>query len=341
VTKLTAKLTTKPLKNWMHFSILPGLVILSLLSTVLLSGCATIKLGQSYGKPIQEQVIDEGKSADKVLIINITGLLSDTPKTGLLSTAPSLLDSVMMQLKKAEKDKKIKAVLLKINSPGGGVTVSDILYHELMAFKERTHKKLYVQMMDVAASGGLYIAMAADHIQAHPSTITGSMGVIIINADLSGTMQKVGAKVNVYKTGENKDMGSPFKAASQTDKQVFQGLVDQMATRFYDIVQNKRKLSDSQMAVLKTARVFTGETALQNGLIDSLGYLSDATKNACKLANSKDCKVVTYRFNQNSNATSYSPTMQTNTPDQAWKIVDIPLLDQLKLKSGMYYLYLQ
>ncbi|GAB6069303.1 signal peptide peptidase SppA [Thiomicrorhabdus hydrogeniphila] len=320
---------------------LSSLLVIGLLSSVLLSGCATIKLGQSYDKPIQEQVIEEGKSDDKVLIININGLLSDSPKTGLLSTAPSLLDSVMMQLKKAEKDKNIKAVLLKINSPGGGVTVSDILYHELMAFKERTHKKIYVQMMDVAASGGLYVAMAADHIQAHPSTITGSMGVIIINPDLSGTMQKIGAKVNVYKTGENKDMGSPFKAASQTDKQVFQGLVDQMATRFYDIVQSKRKLSDSQMAVLKTARVFTGKTAVQNGLIDSLGYLSDATKKACKLANSKDCKVVTYRFKQNTNATSYSPTMQANTPDQAWKIVDIPLLDQLKLKSGMYYLYLQ
>ncbi len=320
---------------------LPALVIIGLLSTVLLSGCATIKLGQSYDKPIQEQVIEKGKSDDKVLIININGLLSDSPKTGLLSTAPSLLDSVMMQLKKAEKDKKIKAVLLKINSPGGGVTVSDILYHELMAFKERTHKKIYVQMMDVAASGGLYIAMAADHIQAHPSTITGSVGVIIINADLSGTMKKVGAEVNVYKTGENKDMGSPFRQASESDKQVFQGLVDQMANRFYEIVQTKRKLSDSQMAVLKTARVFTGETAVQTGLIDSLGYLSDATKKACKLADSKDCKVVTYRFTENANATSYSPSMQANSSDQAWKILDIPMLDQLKLKSGMYYLYLQ
>jgi len=191
-----------------------------------------------------------------------------------------------------------------------------------------------------AASGGLYIAMAGDHIQAHPSTITGSVGVIMINADLSGTMQKIGAKVNVYKTGKNKDMGSPFRQASQSDKQVFQGLVEQMATRFYGIVKTKRKLSDSQMAVFKTARVFTGKTAVQKGLIDSLGYLSDATKKACNFADSKDCKIVTYRFNENANATSYSPSMQVNTPDQAWKILDIPMLDQLKLKSGMYYLYL-
>lgn len=318
-----------------------SLVFVSVVISALLSGCATIKLGQSYDKPIKEQVIEEGKSEDKVLMININGILSDSPKTGLLSKGPSVLDSVMMQLKKAEKDNKIKSVLLKINSPGGGVTVSDILYHELMAFKTRTQKKLYVQMMDVAASGGVYIAMAGDHIQAHPSTITGSVGVISMNADLSGTMQKIGASVNVYKTGQNKDMGSPFRAASDSDKTVFQSVVDEMAVRFYDIVKTQRKLSDQQMEVLKTARVFTGQSAISAGLVDTMGYLSDATQDACRLAKAQDCKVVTYRFSENANATPYSPSMLINEGGQSLRLLDLPLLEQMQLKPGMYYLYLQ
>ncbi|MDX1352299.1 MAG: signal peptide peptidase SppA [Thiomicrorhabdus sp.] len=319
---------------------LPGLVILLAFLSVLISGCATIKLGPSYDQPLKEQVLDEGESADKVLIININGILSDSPKRGLLSQKPSVLDLVMMQLKKAEKDNRIRAVLLKINSPGGGVTVSDILYHELLAFKERTNKKLYVQMMDIAASGGVYIAMAADHIQAHPATITGSVGVISMSADLSETMQKIGAKVNIYKTGENKDMGSPFRAASESDKKAFQSLVDEMAERFYQIVQTTRKLSDEQMSALKTARVFTGQSAIQAGLVDSVGYLTDATEKACELAESKACTVVSYRFNENANATRYSPSMQLNDNVQAVKLLDIPLLEQMQLKSGIYYLYI-
>lgn len=320
---------------------LPGLFALGLVFVFTLSGCATIKLGESYDAPIQEQVLEKGKTDDKVLIITIDGVISDSPKRGLLSRAPSLLDSVMMQLKKAEEDKQIKTVLLKVNSPGGGVTVSDILYHELLAFKQRTKKKLYVQMMDVAASGGVYIAMAADKIQAHPSTITGSVGVISMSADLSGTMQKIGAAVNVYKTGENKDMGSPFKAASQSDKQIFQAMVDSMAQRFYEIVKKQRKLSDEQMSELKTARIFTGSQAIQAGLVDSLGYLSDATDKACELAEAKNCKVVSYRFKQNPNATQYSPSMQLPNGMQPLQLIDVPLLEQMQLKAGIYYLYLQ
>ena len=319
-----------------------GLVVIGCVALAFsLSGCAVIKLGQSYDSPIQEQVLDKGKTEDKVLILSIDGTLSDSPKRGLLSQAPSLLDSVMMQLKKAEEDKKIKAVVLKINSPGGGVTVSDILYHELLSFKERTHKTLYVQMMNVAASGGVYIAMAADHIQAHASTITGSVGVISINADLSGTMDKIGAAVNVYKTGDNKDMGSPFRPATKSDQTVFQNMVDGMAKNFYEVVKTQRKLTDEQMAELKTARIFTGKDAIEAGLVDSLGYLSDATEQACKLAKAKDCKIVSYRFKTNPNATSYSPSMSLQGDVQPVQLLNIPLLEQAKLKAGIYYLYLQ
>lgn len=321
-------------------------VLVLLLSGVVLSGCANINLAPSYNVPFKEQVVGEVKggssSSSKVLIINVSGTIDDLPSSGFLSQAPSLMDSVLMQLKKAEKDPKIKTVLLKINTPGGGVTASDILYHELVAFKERTGKKLYIQMMDMAASGGYYIAMAGDHIQAHPSTVTGSVGVISVSADLSGLMDKFGVGVNVYKTGANKDMGSPLRASNESDQQLFQDLVEQMASRFYEVVQSQRQLSDEAMEAVKTARIYTGIAAKQAGLVDSLGYLSSATQDACELAGEKSCQVVTYRYQSNSNATAYSPSMAAQLSSTEMSLIKAPALNSaLELKPGIYYLLLQ
>lgn len=324
------------MNNWYRY--FPGFVLL--IAMLAGSGCATIKLGPSYDKPIKEQVVEEGKSPQKVLVIDIRGILSDQPKKGLLTQAPSVLDSVIMQLRKAEEDEQIVAVLLKIDSPGGGVTVSQILHHELSQFKERSGKKLFVQMMSLTASGGVYIATAADHIQAHPSTITGSVGVISMSADISGTLEKVGAKVNVYKTGVNKDMGSPFRAASESDKQAFNDMISQMAEKFYTLVQKRGNLTDESMDLIKTARVFTGTKAQQIGLVDSVGYLSDATEQACKLAEAKDCQVVTYRFSKNQNATAYSPAMQNPASSANLNLIDLPMADAFKMPAGLYYLYL-
>jgi len=319
-----------------------GLVAI-VLSLLMLSGCATINLAPSYNKPFKEQIVQEVEGAKaKVLIIDVSGKLDDQPKKGLLSQAPSLMDSFLMQLKKAEQDQQIKSILIKINTPGGGVTVSDILYHELIAFKERTQKKVYIQMMDVAASGGYYLALAGDHIQAHPTTVTGSVGVISISADLSGIMDKVGVGVNIYKTGVSKDMGSPFRSANELDNSLFQNLVDQMVGRFYELVQDKRQLSDEAMVEVKTARIYTGIAAKQAGLVDSLGYLSSATQSACELAGESKCQVITYRYQANQNATSYSPSMQLQQGGAEMSLLQTPLLDNaMNLNPGLYYLYLQ
>lgn len=308
----------------------------------LLTGCATIKLGPSYDEPLKEQVISSQPNATaKVLLVNINGVISDQPKSGFLSSGPSLLDRVMMQLKKAEKDKNIKTLLLKINTPGGGVTTSDILYHELMAFKKRTGKKVYVQMMDVTASGGYYISMAADHIQAHPTTVTGSVGVITILPEIYDLTQKIGVEVKTYKTGPMKDTGSPFRKFTPADDAEMQSMVDQMAQRFYHVVQSNRHLPPQTLKAVKTARVYTGEEALKAGLIDSVGYLSDAVQQACKLGGNQRCDLVSYRFDKNVNATSYSPTMQAQSKPIEMSLIRANLLDSaLSLKPGSYYLYL-
>ncbi|MBD3610833.1 MAG: signal peptide peptidase SppA, partial [Hydrogenovibrio crunogenus] len=288
-----------------------------------LSGCATIKLGPSYDEPLTEQALMEtSKSDGKVLLIPIEGTISNEEERGFLSKGPGLLDKVSMQLRKAEKDADIKTILLRVNSPGGGVTTSDILYHELVQFKQKTGKKIFVQMMDVGASGAYYISMAADTIQVHPTTLTGSVGVITIVPNVVGLSEKIGVEVNTYKTGANKDTGSPFRRMTKEDDAYLQSIIDTMATRFYKIVQTHRHLSDAQMASVKTARVYLGEEAVQAGLADSVGYLSDARSKACQLGGAQRCDLVTYRFEPNVNANMYSPSMESPNASSAMRFVN-------------------
>ncbi|QBZ84054.1 Putative signal peptide peptidase SppA [Hydrogenovibrio crunogenus] len=308
-----------------------------------LSGCATIKLGPSYNEPLTEQRLIETPNADaKVLMIPVEGTISNEEGNGLLSKSPGLLDRVSMQLRKAEKDASIRTILLRINSPGGGVTTSDILYHELLAFKQRTGKKIFVQMMDVGASGAYYISMAADTIQVHPTTLTGSVGVITVVPNVVGLSEKIGVEVKTYKTGANKDTGSPFRRMTKQDDAYLQSIIDGMATRFYDIVQTHRGLSDAQMQSVKTARVYLGKDAVKAGLADSVGYLSDARSKACELGGAKRCDLVTYRFEPNVNANMYSPSMENPSTSPDMSLVKTKLLSPvMNLKPGSYYLYLE
>ena len=185
----------------------------------LVSGCGGINfnLWPDRTKPLKERVL-EGKAEGKVAIIPITGFISESPRRELIGKEPSLVQEVVAQLRLAEKDPEVKAVLLKVASPGGTVTASDLLYHEIMAFKERKKAKIIVMMMSTAASGGYYVSLPADVIYAHPTTITGSIGVIFLRPTVTTLMDKVGVTVEINKTGKNKDMGSPYRTASPEEK---------------------------------------------------------------------------------------------------------------------------
>jgi signal peptide peptidase SppA, 36K type len=300
-------------------------------------------LGPSYDEPLKEQVVAKVENSDgKVLMIPVEGTISNEPSRGFLDSSPGLLDKVMMQLRRAEKDDDIKAVLLKVNSPGGGVTTSDIFYHELKSFKKRTGKMLYVQMMDVGASGAYYLSLASDHIQVHPTSLTGSVGVITILPNVVGLSDKIGVEVKTYKTGSNKDTGSPFRRMTPEDDAYLQGLIDEMANRFYGLVKTERGLTDQQMAAIKTAKVYLGKDAVKAGLVDSVGYLSGASKQACQMAGAKRCDLVTYRFDNNVNANTYSPNMMTNGAAPEMSLIRSNLLTPLtELRPGSYYLYLE
>src|SRR5262249_39001215 len=160
--------------------------------------------------------------------------------------------------------------------PGGTVTASDIIFRELEEFKRTTGRAVVASMLDVAASGGYYIALAADTIVAHPTTVTGSIGVIMISLNAEGLMQKVGLATATIKSGERKDMGSPFRQLTSEERAIFQAVIDDLYRQFVSKVVERRNIPAATATALADGRIYTAEQALGHKLVDRIGYLPEA-----------------------------------------------------------------
>src|SRR5947207_10426617 len=185
-----------------------------LVLVVMISGCSLVTLDLTPRiRPLQEQTV-EGSGRAKILLLDVSGFLSEVGASPVVvGTAPPrvpLLVRLREELKKAAEDPDVRALLVRINSPGGTVTAADIIHEELEGWKRETGRPVVAVMLDVAASGGYYVALAADTIVAHPTSVTGSIGVIIFSLNAEGLMQKVGLSAVAIKSSERKDMGSPF-----------------------------------------------------------------------------------------------------------------------------------
>ena len=318
------------------------LSIILLIFVLLFSGCVSprITLFSDDTVPLQEFTL-QGKGKGKILVIPIKGEISSSTSKGLIFTKPSMIQEVISQLKLAEKDTKIKAVILKIDSPGGTVTASDILYHEILAFKNRTGVKLVAAMMDVAASGGYYIALPADFILAHPTTITGSIGVIFMQPKVNSLMEKIGVGLDINKSGKNKDMGSPFRKTTDEERKLFQDLTDELGKRFINLVSIHRKLDKNSLAEISTARIYLAPKALELGLIDKIGYLEDAIAETKKLAGlSQDARIVIYRRTQYPNDNLYNTSVDRQG-GQGLTLIDLNLPESMSpLSTGFYYVWM-
>lgn len=238
-------------------------------------------------------------AGDKVALVDLDGLITNSNTSiGLLGgMRENPVVRFKEQLDAARRDDQVKAVVLRINSPGGGVTASDLMHTELVRFKQRCGKPVIVSMLDVCASGGYYIASAADRLFAHPTTVTGSIGVIMTTPEFSGLMTKLGVRANVIKSGPLKDAGSPFRPMSDADRAEFQSLVDRMYARFVDVVAAGREpLNVEQVRALADGRVMLGPEAQAAGLVDEVGTLPDAIAAAKHAAGLDDRDVVLVQY---------------------------------------------
>jgi protease-4 len=287
---------------------------------------------------LQEVVLVPGSAKEKVVMIDVDGMISSAVETGLLSREKNIVSRVFERLERAAADPWVKALVLRIDTPGGEVTASDIVYHEILRFKERTGRPVIGLMMSVAASGGYYIASACDLIIAHPSTLTGSIGVISVFPNVESLMAKVGIKVNVVKSGPAKDSGSPFRDMTIEEKKIFQGVIDEYYEGFLAVVARGRKdkVPAGELRTIADGRVYTAPQALKLGLIDAIGYFDDAFNEARKLAAAKNAKLVAYTYFPKSKTNIYAGRLGEFSP------LDAKVLESMLtvLKTGFYYLWL-
>ena len=268
--------------------VMMGLAMLALIAVVLMAGAGmSTMMDVSSMDPLhspkklpklRETLVEEGSttSTDKIVRIDLDGIImSGEIEAGFLASKESMVESMKRQLKQAAADAKVKALVLRINSPGGEVTASDTIY---AAVKEVARTKPVIVYMDsVAASGGYYIACGASKIVASETTLTGSIGVIMEGFSYHGLFEKIGLGANTFTSGKFKDTLSGARPMRDDEKAYIQGMVDKMYQRFVAIVSEARKIPVTELTNgVADGRVMTGGEAVGVKLVDKIGYIEDA-----------------------------------------------------------------
>jgi protease-4 len=281
-------------------------------SALLLQGCSSLLNIELVPRirPLREETV-EGKGKAKILLMDVSGVLSDESVSIALTTPPPkvpIVARVREELKKAEDDDEIKALVVRINSPGGTITASDLIYREIVAFKTRKKVPVVAVMMDVGASGGYYAALAADTIIALPTTVTGSIGVIMLTLNAQGLMEKIGVAPLAIKSADKKDAGSPFRPLTPEERAIFQSVIDQMYGRFVGLIVEHRKIPEERVRAFADGRIYTAEQAKALGLVDSIGYMDDVVAAARKAAGLEEAKIIMYHRPREYRSNFYSAT---------------------------------
>ena len=205
---------------------------------------------------------------DKIAIVEVKGVIAQS-------------SGIIEELQQYLEDREVKAIILRIDSPGGGVGPAQEIYREVMKIKAK--KKVVTSMGSVAASGGYYIASASDLIVANPGTITGSIGVIMQFSNFEELLKKIGIKGVVLKSGEHKDIGSPFREMTPEEKKIMQEVLDNVHQQFIQAVAEGRKLDRAKVVEIADGRILTGEQAKKLGLVDQMGNLQDTIEITAKM----------------------------------------------------------
>ncbi len=315
------------------------LTVLAVLAGLILQGCTLVDIElQPRIRPLREETV-EGEGKAKILLMDVSGVLADETGSVVLGTPPPrvpIVARVREELQKAEDDDQVRALIVRINSPGGTITASDLIYREIEVFKTRRKVPVITIMMDVAASGGYYAALAGDTIMALPTTVTGSIGVVMLTVNAQGLMEKIGVAPLAIKSGAMKDAGSPFRPLTEQERAVFQSVIDQMYARFVSLIVRSRKMPEDKVRAAADGRIYTAEQAKALGLVDQIGYMDDAVAAARKAAGLADARVVMYHRPKEYRANYYS-TAPAPAPG-----VDTTLqqLTTLVSGSGARFLYL-
>lgn len=258
------------------------------------AGAGVMGLGQTEGEFRFHEVTLSGEpKSPKLVVVSVEGIITSSRDFGV--------DRVSLwteKIKRARKDPSVKGMLLSIDSPGGGVTASDILYEKVRQFRSETGRPVVASLMNVAASGGYYVACAADKIVAHRTTITGSIGVMIPLYNASALLKKIGISTETVSSGPFKDIASPWvekdEEQRKKERKILQSLIDEMYETFVEAVAEGRDMEVAKVRGLADGKIYTAEQALKHGLIDGIGYRDDALDVLKELAGIREAHVVKY-----------------------------------------------
>lgn len=275
-----------------------GSVVINFLSTFAFKGIETDinEFMNPSDKPYTEEVVQKGSELKKIVILNVDGVIQDTG-----DSAASLLQNVsynhqefMKKLNYIKKDDTVKGIIIKVNSPGGGVVESAEIHDRLKEIQKDTKKPVYISMGSMAASGGYYISTAAKKIYASPETLTGSLGVIMEGINYEGLADKYGVDFVTIKSGKYKDIMSPTRKMTEEERQILQRMIDNSYEGFVKVISEGRQMTVDQVKKIADGRIYDGRQAKDLHLIDGFGYLDDVISEMKKNEKLKGVKVVRY-----------------------------------------------
>jgi len=245
--------------------------------------------------PTYEEEWSYGSGEVKVVRMQLTGIITRESEGGLFNIPADRIEELIRSIRAAQNDEDVMAIILEVDTPGGGITPSDEIYNELLNFKNsQDGRKVVIFMRDLAASGGYYVSMAGDWLMAEPTTIVGSIGVIMQTLNWKVLSEKVGISDTTIKSGANKDMLNPFRESKPEEISMLQEMIDLMHARFKSIVSSGRGISEEDLSTLADGRIFTADQALELNLIDQIGYWDDVVDKTAELLGEESVKVVRY-----------------------------------------------
>jgi protease-4 len=274
------------------------LLVMSVVLNLVLAVGSTASMGGSLvsaqSPKFEENTVvpAKEKDSDKIVVLHLRGLISSMEPG---SVGETMVEDLKLQLKQAGEDARVKAVVLHVDSPGGEVTASDMIYNAVRRLRDDKKKPVVIYMGSLAASGGYYVSCGGSWIVANDTTFTGSIGVIMSSINYRALAEKVGVEFVTIKSGKMKDMLSGSRAMTDEERQYLQDLVMQTYGKFVGIVARERNLPEDQLRNgIADGRVISGKDALGDKLVDQLGEIEDAYAKAMELGKTKNAAIVTY-----------------------------------------------
>lgn len=236
------------------------------------------------------------QGSQKIAVIEVKGPIFYADSYDLTVNDPSSVENLTSQIKQAQNDPQVKAIIFDINSPGGSTTAADNLYHLITTLKQETDLPIVAYYGEIAASGAVYMTLPADYIIGTPTGLTGSIGTILSTYNYEELLNKIGVKEIVIKSGEEKDIFSPTRPMTDQERDQLQTLVDQDNQRFFDLVRQNRELSQASLATIADGRIINTQQALEIGLIDEIGYFDQVVNKAKELSGIENETIIRYEI---------------------------------------------